>query len=392
MTLTPGDLGDVGLNDFGLGIHRYFTAEDDFTYDGDVFDRDVEDIRALLTAAGHQSSYGLQLVWPAGEGPAPSTWPAAVTTAVYAFADAAGAREGFALLTGDYPAEPADEISLSAPIGDASTLTRSRAEQASPTAGASQKLTLRFLRDCVVVELTVGSNDLERAELLTPATIEALGQQLVERVDNVLTGQSPRLDGRLLRVQTGTDAESSVVYGKLGGESVRTWRESDQAFLQRVVRSAAFTSLLERAVTFTAGTDEPGDDLLLTTTLLRFPDEQRASAWIRDTIVNYEAAPSFSDVAELPELPQFGDESLAVTLTNTTGGRSYARDTILVRVDDVVAYIYLQQPSGNADRQRSVATLAELAAAQAACLEQSGLCASIPVPEGLAPPVATPVS
>lgn len=88
------------------------------------------------------------------------------------------------------------------------------------------------------------------------------------------------------------------------------------------------------------------------------------------------------------EATDVGDESLAFSFVRAFGGTQYVGHEVYVRVGDTVAAMSLEGPPNT-----PLQVVADIAAAQAACLEAGSCPEALPVPDViLAAYEATPVS
>jgi hypothetical protein len=397
VTLTSEDLAAAGLDGFGNSSAGHFIVADDVAYLEEMLQRDASEIEPVLSEAGFSGSYFVTQRLPAD--PADPASPAVrdVEIGIFPFADAAGARAGYDLLSDERGVTTAADVDDAKPFGDASEMTRISGERDLITGQPFQKLELEILRGCLVVVLSLYDYGPDAAEPKL-AEIEALGARLLPRIDAVLAGRAPRLDRLALRLQTPDDLGSFIFYAMLDGEGVREWFETDVAF---AARQALWTQLgiesaLRRESAIPFGTAALGDDLIHYNMLLRFPNEATASAYVQGVADRFAANPEFSAVREL-DARALGDESVALALERETDGVAWTLNEVFARVGNLVAVSWMEGPNpGPQGPEVAIEPLLELAVAQVACLEADGACPPAPVPDGLpdtqATPVATPMS
>jgi hypothetical protein len=399
VTLTHADLEAVGLEGFANSMAGHFSPEDDIAYLADTLGRDADEIRSILTAAGYGSttsgSYLVTQSVPSDLADRSSLPARDIEIAVYPFADTAGAQAGYQLITDESGSQNSEDVTGTITIGDASELTRISGESDVAWGQPYRQLELEFLRDCLVVALSVYNYGPDAAQPEV-AEIEALAGQLLPRVEAVVAGRTPGLDALMLRLQTEPNSASFVVYEMLDAEAVRMSTLTDQAFAERVDtwEELGFTSALRRETPLRVEGGVPDGDLMLYDSLLHFPDEAAASGYMEVLPDRFTANPAYLEVTELTDLPDLGDDSLALALTREADGVRWTLNQVFVRVDDTVAVMWIEKPFSEPGEgpEVGVAPVAELAAAQAACLEADGACSPAPIPTGLSGATATPVA
>ena len=225
-----------------------------------------------------------------------------VQIGVYPFADAQGAAAGYQLLTDESGVLEAEDIDSTATFGDASELTRNSGDNDPATGQPFRELELEFLRGCLVVSVSLFDYGSGAAEPEVQV-IEQLGELLVARVDDVLAGRTPGLDALALNLQTNADllSSSTVFYAMLDGEAVREWDETDEEFADRrgTWRRLGFASALRSVTVIPFGEDTPDDDLKHFNTLIQFPDEETASAYMQAVADRFAGNPVYLEVTEM---------------------------------------------------------------------------------------------
>jgi hypothetical protein len=350
--------------------------------------------------AGYSGSYFSTQSLPADAVNRASQPSRDVQIGVYPFADARGAATGYQLLTDESGVQGAEDIDSAATFGDASELTRTRGDDDPATGQPFRELELEFLRGCLVVSVSLfdyGSG----ATAPEVAEIERLGELLVGRVDDVLAGRTPGLDALALDLQTSTDLASLsfVFYAMIDGDAVRDWNETDEDFADRsdTWNQLGFASALRSNLVIPFDEDTPDGELTYFNTLIEFPDEDTASAYMRAVPDRFAGNPVYLEVSEIEDIPALGDESVALALTREMGGARWTLNELFVRVGQIVSVSWIERPNaGPTGPEVGVEPLTELAAAQVACLTAGGACPPAPVPAGLPSakivPVATPPS
>ena len=387
VTLTTEDLIEAGLEGFGISSAGPYSIEDDVAYLAEALRQDADDIQGILMDASYGGSYFSTQSLPSAAVFRASPPSHDVQIGVFPFADAEGAVAGYQLLTDESGVPEAKDIDSVVTFGDASELTRSSGDEDPGTGQPFHELELEFRRGCLVVSVSLFTYGADAAEPQV-RVIERLGELLVARVDDVLAGRTPGLDALALDLQTGTDllSRSFVFYAMLDGEAVREWNETDEEFADRreTWRQLGFVSALRSDTPIPAGKETPDEDLRHFNTLIQFPDEATASAYMQGVGARFAGNPNYVEVTEIEVAPALGDESMALALTRETDGVRWTLSERFVRVVDVVTVSWIERAeAGPFGTEVGVEPLAELAAAQVTCLMAGGDCPAAPVPAGL---------
>ena len=243
MALTPVDLDDIGLTGFGQQTSAFLDLEEQaeqVAHAGAV-DPGMDEERAAvvsgLAAAGFQQRYQRQLGLPAHPGAPPSRLRTFVAPYVIEYASVEGAAAGFTLL--ETEALEAGAAMTDVPgtrvIGDRSEITRFR--RASDNGEPYRALDLTFQVDNLVAGVTLGEFGDRQPDL---ATVEALGELLLDKVRRGQAGSGPGLGNLALRL-AGPDIETrSDEYGRLDGPDLPQLQR-DTGRVRRTARSATAT-------------------------------------------------------------------------------------------------------------------------------------------------------
>ena len=398
VTLTTADLTAAGLEGFGISSAGPYRVEDDVAYLAESLHRDADEVRAILMDAGYRGSYFSTQSLPSDAANRASLPTREVQIGVYPFATAQGAAAGYDLFIDESGKPEAEDVDSTASFGDASELTRNSGDDDPAVGQPFQELELEFRSGCLVVSLSLFNYGDAAAEP-EEDVIERLGERLVARADDVVAGRTPGLDALALNLQPNSDvlSRSFVFYAMLDGEAVREWDETDEDFADReeTWRELGFASALRSDTPIPSGEDTPADDLRHFNTLLQFPDEETASAYLQGVADRFAGSPLYLEVTEIAAAPALGDESVALALTRETDGVRWDLNEFFVRVGDIVTVSWIERPDASLEGPEvALEPLAELAEAQVACLVAGGACPSVPVPAGLlgleATPAATP--
>ena len=388
VTLTTADLTAAGLEGFGISSAGPYAVEDDVAYLAESLHREAGEVRAILMAAGYRGSYFSTQSLPSDAANRASLPAREVQIGVYPFAAAQGAAAGYDLFTDESGVAEAADFEGTATFGDASELTRNSGDDPA-VAQPFRELELEFRRGCLVVSLSLFAYGPGVAEPEVDV-IERLGERLVARVDDLLAGRTPGLDALALKLNPQTNADllsrSFVFYAMLDGEAVREWNETDEDFADReeTWSELGFANALRSETPIPSGEETADDDLRHFNTLLQFPDEETASAYLQGVTDRFAGSPLYLEVTEIAAAPALGDESVALALTREIDGVRWDLNEFFVRVGDIVTVSWIEHPDASLEGPEvALRPLAELTAAQVACLSADGACAPAPVPAGL---------
>lgn len=318
----------------------------------------------------------------------PATTTRLVRSYVTEYADAAGAASGFAYLEDESDVPSAEDVPLSRPLGEQAEATRDRG-----TSGGrpSRSLDVTFRVGNLVAGVTVVNYP--SRDFVDPEVDEAQGlaEILATRLaspplpGSTLGGAVLRLDGSERSLTTYDDA-----YYRLAEVDVTQLGETRREAEARTATYAEATDVYQLWQGVDAGSEAGA---LYGVTLLRFPDEVAATAWVKGLADLLQANPFYGDLRPASESAAIGDQSVA--LAYTPGGGTGAPHALLlaVRVGADVARVHLV-PQGQL-AEVPIVVLEELARAQVACLQVLSCpdAAAVPVAldTALATAVATPV-
>ena len=377
MTVTPADLAAVGWDDLGLTSGQTLAA-------ADLADRTVwptgagpeqDAVHDALLAVGWQqgSAATFATVWD----PDRTDLGRQVDIEIVAYAEAAGAAQGFALVPDVYPTGPTETVAGAHRLGADARLVRVDARD--PQAGTpAQELALGFRHERLTARVLL--RDWTGAEPAV-ATVEALAARLLARIEHVLEHGGPGLSLHALRVERSEIAPYFAHYLRLDGADIRQTYESPEAFSARVASYGAASGV------FTSGTEIAADDdgypLGFEADLYRFLDADRASALLRGAAARLGQGTDITAIGTEDEIVGIGDEAIAVAVASDSGGDGMEgthTSAVLVRVGVVAAEIRLTRtyklPPASAAK--------ELAGAQAACLAAADCLRWQPLPASLA--------
>jgi hypothetical protein len=235
MALTPVDLDAIGLTGFGQQTSAFLDLEEQAeqlalakTVDPDV---DEEAVVSGLAAAGFQRRYQRQLGLPAHPGAPPSRLRTFVAPYIIEYASGEGAASGFTLLETERAGTGMTDVPGTRVVGDRSEITRFR--RVSDSGDPYRALDLTFQVDNLVAGVTLGEFGDRQPDL---ATVEALADLLLAKVQRGQAGSGPGLSNLVLRL-AGPDIETrSDEYGRLDGQTLPNYGETPDELADREER------------------------------------------------------------------------------------------------------------------------------------------------------------
>ena len=329
MTLVPSDLPEPG---FALAGAQEMSLTDE----ADRLERARGDWRSegagrlgeALAAAGWQRRYESRLAAPDAQ--APGQVGATVVSAVTAYADAAGAATGFALLASDGAAPAARTMRGVIAFGDESRITRTfvpGGEAGRPVARLELTVQLGALVAAVAVTDLTGKRD------WGVVVVEGLAAALLARIEAVRAGEAPGLAPRLLRLdEPGLPAPVADVYDRRDGETFPLYGvdPEDAADREGLYGAATDVYTYEQVVPTSDAADVPP---YYAAKLYRFPDTAAAAGWLESAPERlFEDPGSFLDLVLVEDAAIIGEASRTISYAfpasdavTTRGYRVYAR-------------------------------------------------------------------
>jgi hypothetical protein len=361
MVLTPADLATVGWDGLGLQSGQLLAVTDLAARavwpSGAGAAQDA--VRDDLRAAGWQQGYTVTLatLWD----PSRSDLGRQVEIELDAYGDAAGAAQGLALVPDVFPTGPITPVTGEREIGEASRLVRVAARD--PQAGTpNQELALGFRVDHLTAHILLRDWSDEPPAV---ATIEALAERLLGRIEQVLRDGEPGLSLHALPLEPREHAAQTAAYLRIDGADVRSSYESSAEFAARVLSYGTATDVFTSTTEIEA--TDGGDPLKVDEELLDFADATQAATWLRAAPerVGQDAEEIISAVED--DVAGIGDEAVVATVTrdpDQDGIGLVHTAAVLVRVGAQVAVIRLTRAN---DPPAPSATM-DLARAQVACV------------------------
>jgi hypothetical protein len=421
MPVTPQDMTDLGLPGFGRFFNGYYASLDELAGDEARFiGKSVEETRALYGSIGFRRFYGTGMGVPSVPGD-PASPPERGVIANVLELDDVPQLDDYVAFYGT--AGPETEMAVSVAetpwslgergvIFSNSAVDPERGERYEEFMVVFQFENLMgmagFFRvipvDTATPEATPAVGG--ASALLSPAAtleeLESLSTRLLERMQQVLDAGSPNLPSLLLRL--GDDplvatANYTEGYRLLDGELIPSFNDFQDDILADPAAVTGADAIYELEESFMLGEEPaPGDPFLLNR-LYHFPDDASAIAFMDsrpDALATGGAKLATGAGPEtrsdlLPgEATDLGDQSMAFSFVRDFDGNRAEGYEVYVRVGDMIAAVSLEGPSSMPLDQ-----VADIAAAQAACLEAGACPDALPVPEALLTgfgtlPAATP--
>jgi hypothetical protein len=387
LTIRPTDLDQPGWTHQGAYVHSLTDqARDRADYVGQGTDED--EVAEQLTEIGWQREYISFLSLPSH---ADSTRPDQIVRSyITEYTDSSGAAAGFDYLEDESMVSGARDLDLDRAYGQESELT-SESGFSSLTGRQFRSLDLTFRMGALIAGVNI--IQYPTADRIEPdvAQVEELATLMEARI-----AKSPVITSALgARVVRLAHDEAEVVtlddaYYRVDGDDIPLEGESPDA---AGLRTDTYRDAIDVYQLWQGIDTAEASGALYGVTLLHFPDESAAGAWLDDLANILATNPFYGDIG--PEDPgvELGDQTVALSYASGGGGPGDPRALILaVRIGADVARIHLV-PQGNAESM-PISALIDLARAELDCLATAGCSEAIPVPDTLitTPTPATPAT
>lgn len=409
MALTPEQMAALGLPGYGRFFNGFYFPESNLI-DGvsSFYGQPLEETQAAIEPMGISRGFGIGMGLPStpGDHESPATRGVYMNVIQYTNPSAANAYLDFITESAADPdvqftAEPAPFA-----LGDGAVIIT----YASPDAESGETYYEHDLvfrtgdlyvdtglwarlptEEATPVATPVAADGSHTSPAGTVEDLEALGRQALANIDAVRGHGSPNLPALLLRLGDdpleATD-DYTEGYRLLNGEAPPYYGDRDDDFIADPAIYTDATAAYELEEKFQRGELQAPGDFYLVTRLFAFPDEAAATAFMAsrpDVLATggmaktSDAAPASTETLLPGEVSDLGDESLAFSFVRAfTDNTQYVGHEIFVRVGDHVAAMALEGPP-----DAPLQVVADIAAAQAACLEAGSCPAALPVPEAI---------
>lgn len=414
MPVLPSDLEAIGRPGYGRFYNGYFNSLDQFSEDEAFFSgRDYEEVRGFYEGLGFRRMFGVAMGVPTT--PGEESPPAGYSLVTIIELDEGGDADAyFDNLGVTGPDTEWSTSSVEAPfeLGERAVVLN-RSIYVADAGFAYHQLSVIFQTGSLLVEVGFGVDVYDDAgsPVATPVAaasglespagtvdeLEALGRRQLERIEDVRANGAPKLSDLLLRIGDDPLAASwdyTEGYRLLDGEIPPYYNGFEDDILADPNASIGAEAILELEERFVVGEDPEDGDPYFVSRIYAFPDEAAATAFMDGreaafetggidliTGVNQEESEEILMPGEVTDL---GDQSMAFSFVIADDLGSAEGYMIFVRVDGVVAWVWLEAPI-----EMTIDLLADIAAAQADCLAAGACPDAYPVPDGyLAEPAA----
>ncbi|MEA2513241.1 MAG: hypothetical protein QOJ59_2728 [Thermomicrobiales bacterium] len=372
MMLTPADLEAAGLPGAGVGGGQTVTsladalASQTYAASRGLLRLSTEpDSERILTDAGWQRFHERRLGTSSAENP--SFFAVEADSGLERFATAQGAADAFAFYTDPQVAlrmSPIENLPVDNPpaIGEEAALWQLRG-RTSDTREVYRGLSLWFRTDNFIASVAV--LDYEGAELPSQQLVEALGERLLARIEEVQRHGGPGLGDRILRLGGETVTIAQDHYRIMDDEVLPLLGGTAQGLAERVQLRDRYDVTDDYYVfsEVASGGSGSSDNRTFSVLLIRFADATGAGGYLAGFPDRLRDS-DFEEIAFPSDAPALGDESLAATYSAV--GRQYV--DVLTRVDRQVFRLRIGSPE-----LMDWSTVETLATEQIACL-QDGAC------------------
>lgn len=389
MALFPADLEAEGLNGYAIGVGNLTPWEYEARFISQALGLDDGDVVNQFQDAGTSRVFKQFLDLRDD----PEDWSSpirrTVLSYVYAGSDEVGAERLFELLAVGATATAREALDAPA-VGDAAVLTSD--EGMDPYTGQLNAAWLRLdmrsgsdIVGAVIIDYAGSRPD--------PTPAAALAERLLERVDSVRGGDSPGLFSLTLQLQWDDEVDyPGPIYLQIEGES-QVVGAADSGIGKQVetavdnrARAAFFDRIGAVDVYFShqylrAPTDDGRHRYHFEVVLIHFEDQQAAEDYMADLPDHYAGADEVSELSEVTDLPDAGDEALGFAYRMDHGGSmggELVHHAAYIRAGDLVARVDVMGVT--ALDEEGVAVIAE---AQARCLADGGCAGLFIVPDEL---------
>lgn len=370
MAISPQDVGA----DYGIVSAQYVSPGDVAAQFAAPLGVSADEALQRLQAEGFVSLYNMTIARPIDPANASAGAARIVSSFIYQYANSSGGKTGYELLGEAWGQSSYEAVEGTTRFGNATQIVR-----VSQSNGADQRLLLSFRVHELVVGVVIQDGT---GTAPTVAEIEPLARTLRAHMRDVQEGRGPDLAASTLRIVNPSGSfrlTTSEYYDRMGGATTRRFTDTDQIIALRQAGQGSATDVYTTAqMVQRAEGGENAPYAIVTAATLRFADAAAATEFLTTGVQPYLGALGVAEASIVPDVPVFGDSSLAVTYQITyAGGVSMTGYAYFVQIGDQAAIIQAEAPAG-VDR----AAVETLVQRQVDCLSQES-CRSAPVPKGL---------
>lgn len=369
MMLTSEDLADEGLEGYGIQAGWTDTLDDELIdIIGQSLDLSPDELESLYEDSGFQYARVALHDLPSEEDSALS---ARRVTSWINLHDGSGALEELV----DTLVAVGDPQDGTGTIGDYSRI--SVFQENDPTTDIdSTVMMLGFAYETFTAFIQISDYvTLLPDEDPTIDEVEALGERLIDRIDDVLEDGAPGLDMIPLRMES--DGQLSLItedaYYHLDGETQATYREDPDQVESRHEEYEDWEVVAAYALDETFFGDD-GLQIWWSVRLRLHESEADAEAWQADEPERSLAWFEHEDL-DSEELSDIGDAAVLATYTQTFNGLKAT--AVFFRSGEITAGVYMFTPDDYFDED----VVIDLAEQQLECIEAGGCLSEVPIPD-----------
>ena len=391
MALTIPDLEEIGLEGYGHDGGDLLGPEAQAEEFATNWSYPEDEARDVFAETDLEWGYWLRYALPLDPDQRRSLATRFVQSRVLQFADADGAEDALPFLAGEdaVNVEPVEDAPT---VGDESAMTQTDwIDAANDEAGTSLDLTFQTGRFVGMISVWDVARDGEDEEPVVPEVdeVQALGERLLERIEDGVDGAGPGLSYRVLRLDVANVTENveADFYDGIDGTALRCYCESEEDHAARAAgmdrRGLLDTYHFEQWLP--NGRDAHDGDPYLVARLIHFEDDDAAETWLDEVALGVAgSSPSVTDFEplddpdDLERIEDLGDGAVGAYVEMDWHG---AREgyVVIVRVDDVIALVKADSSAGV-----ELDVVVDLAETQIDCLQAEGGCPEpAPVPNDL---------
>jgi outer membrane protein assembly factor BamB len=365
MALTPWDLADAGLENYGHGYSEMVPLELFAAGMADARGMPGDEMREQLEEMGFLRAYYAYFYSPAEDEDISQT----IVSYVLEFGDEDGAAAAWDSLEDESDLDDTEDIDGFDDFGDASEATLSSGEDSvtgDPFAQLDVSTQLGNLHTGITI---IDWNNDEPDEDLAA---ELIGYA-VEQVENGLNADQPALSNLVPRLSGDTVLVYYDAYALREGEAIWFSGETPDTADAQLDRAgeAGWTEEYRIWQRLASWSDDPADSVWSYVSLLRFQDAAAAEAWVEAREEVVEDDERFSDSHTQPV--EYGDTGFTYSARSTDGVSNYRGITF--QLGEIVAVLDLSGPAMPTED-----AIEAMTDEQITCIEDAGCLEPIEIP------------
>lgn len=384
MVILPADVEAEGLEGFGIGNAMMASTPDAVAEYWAYWRGDEDGATAdALDEADPERVYILNLALPGEEGDPFSGTSQSVRPYIMEFADEDAAEDAFPVLAEGWATGDMEDVSTDAEIGDETFLVDGVGSEPSDE-DEFERTELMFRVGSLISGVSVETFTVDHPE---QEVLEALAERQLERIETVLDEGAPGLGNLVVRLDIRGENAIWDSYSVRDGDALRWYDDTDETLdaAQEWVSDNGIVDeyvLQQVVVGHPPEWDEPPLTYLLAQ-IIEFEDEDSAADFVATSVENVEAS-SFTNIEEVEDVPEVGDEIRGFTYKHVNQDVSFNDYRIYAHVGSTFFTIAI-----NTTEEVDFDAMNDLIELQAACIEGDESCVeAIPVPEELDVPAS----